>query len=112
MANKDAWKNCTSARFTAEQAQKAGKKGAAVSAKVRAQYATFRESFKEQMTPDRMARIFTALAEKAENGDVQAAAFLRDTMGEKPTERVEQTVNEITFRVKGVSTEEAEDLFG
>lgn len=49
----------------------------------------FRESFKESMTQERMAKIFNALCEKAENGDVQAAAFLRDTMGEKPTDTME-----------------------
>ena len=76
-------------RFSGEEAVKAGKKGAAVSATVRKQRAMFRESFKERMTQERMAKIFNALCEKAENGDVQAAAFLRDTMGEKPTDTME-----------------------
>ena len=112
MANKNAGENGKSTRFDGNTAAKAGKKGAAVTNVVKKQYATFRESFKEQMTPERMARIFAALAEKAENGDVQAAAFLRDTMGEKPTEKVEQTLNEIVFRVEGCTPEEADELFG
>lgn len=76
-------------RFSGKVAQTAGRKGAAVSAVVRQQRAFFRESFKERMTPERMAKIFDALCEKAECGDVQAAAFLRDTMGEKPTDTME-----------------------
>lgn len=51
--------------------------------------ATWRETFKQRMTQDRMAKIFDALCEKADAGDVQAAAFLRDTMGEKPTDTME-----------------------
>lgn len=76
-------------RFSGKEAVEAGRKGAAVSAVVRKQRAMFRESFKERMTQERMAKIFNALCEKAENGDVQAAAFLRDTMGEKPTDTME-----------------------
>ena len=76
-------------RFSGKVAETAGRKGAAVSAVVRKQRALFRESFKERMTPERMAKIFDALCEKAECGDVPAAAFLRDTMGEKPTETME-----------------------
>ena len=76
-------------RFSGKEAETAGRKGAAVSATVRKQSAMFRESFKERMTQDRMEKIFNALCEKAENGDVQAAAFLRDTMGEKPTDTME-----------------------
>ena len=40
------------------------------------------------------------------------STFLRDLLGEKPVEKVEQTVNEISFRVEGVSAEEADELFG
>ena len=86
-------------RFSGSKAVEAGKKGAAVSAKVRAQHATFRESFKEYMTPEKMERIFFALSEKAEHGDVHAAAFLRDTMGEKPTDRVELEGGEMPLNV-------------
>ena len=51
--------------------------------------ATWRETFKQRMTQDRMEKIFDAVCEKAEGGDMQAAAFLRDTMGEKPTDTME-----------------------
>ena len=99
VANKSAGENGQSTRFSGKEAAKAGKKGAAVSAAVRSQRATFRESFKEYMTPEKMERIFFALSEKAEHGDVQAAAFLRDTMGEKPTDRVELEGGEMPLNV-------------
>ena len=113
MANKEAGRNGTETRYrSGKEAAKAGKKGGSASGVVRQQRALFRDSFKERMTPERMAKIFDALAEKAEAGDVQAAAFLRDTMGEKPTDKIEQTVNEITFKGEGISAEEADELFG
>jgi len=95
-------------RFRGRSAVEAGAKGNETKKIKKA----WRESFKERMTQDRMNQIFDALAEKASAGDVQAAAFLRDTMGEKPTEKIEQTVQEIAFKVEGVSPEEADELFG
>ena len=90
MANKKAGENGRNTRFkSGKEAANAGKKGGAVSGVVRQQRAMFRDAFKERMTDDRMAKIFDALCEKAEAGDVQAAAFLRDTMGEKPTDTME-----------------------
>ncbi len=64
------------------------------------------------MTDGDRLRIFDAMLEKAAAGDVRAAEFIRDTMGEKPTDRIEQTVNEIAFRVEGVSPKEADEIFG
>ena len=90
MANQRSIANGEKTRFgSGEEAAKQGRKGGTASGIARRQYAMFRESFKERMTQERMAKIFNALCEKAENGDVQAAAFLRDTMGEKPTDTME-----------------------
>ena len=72
-------------QFCGSSAAEAGAKGRETQKKQRA----WRETFKERMTPERMAEIFDALAKKASDGDVQAAAFLRDTMGEKPTDTME-----------------------
>ena len=90
----------------------AGRKGAAASAVVRRQYATFRDAFKAMMTDEDRQKIYDALMTKAMSGDVRAAEFLRDTLGEKPVERVEQTVNEITFRIEGVDPAEADEISG
>ena len=64
------------------------------------------------MTDGDRLRLFDAMLEKAAAGDVRAAEFIRDTMGEKPTDRIEQTVNEVSFRIKGVSEAEADCISG
>ena len=113
MANKNSIKNGEGTRFrSGEEAATAGKNGGVASGAARRQYATFRDAFKAMMTDEDRQKIYDALITKAMSGDVRAAEFLRDTLGEKPVEKVEQTVNEITFRVEGVSPEEADELFG
>ena len=95
-------------RFNGERAVAAGKK----SAETRAQIGRLKHAAEKVVTPKRAEEIIEALATKAASGDVQASTFLRDLLGEKPVEKVEQTVNEISFRVEGVSAEEADELFG
>lgn len=113
MANKNAGKNGVETRFqSGKEAAKAGEKGGVASVAVRRQYASFRDAFKAMMTDEDRQKIYDALITKAMSGDVRAAEFLRDTLGEKPVERVEQTVNEITFRIEGVSEEEADEISG
>lgn len=113
MANKNAGKNGVETRFqSGKAAAKAGEKGGVASAVVRRQYASFRDAFKAMMTDEDRQKIYDALMTKAMSGDVRAAEFLRDTLGEKPVERVEQTVNEITFRIEGVDPAEADEISG
>lgn len=95
-------------RFSGERAVAAAKK----SAETRVQIGRLKRAADEVITPEKAREIIDALATKAASGDVQASTFLRDLLGEKPVEKVEQTVNEITFRVEGVSPEEADELFG
>lgn len=95
-------------RFNGKRAASAGKK----SAETRVQIGRLKHAADEVITPEKAREIIDALATKAASGDVQASTFLRDLLGEKPVEKVEQTVNEITFRVEGVSPEEADELFG
>ena len=95
-------------RFSGERAVKAAKK----SAETRVQIGRLKHAAEEVVTPEKARSIISALADKAAAGDVQASTFLRDLLGERPVEKVEQTVNEITFRVEGVSPEEADELFG
>ena len=113
MANKQAWKNCVNARFNANERKKASDAGKK-SGEVRGNHAValFREACKEVVTYDRMLKMVGAIAEKAEAGDYRSFEILRDTMGEKPKEQIEQTINEIAFRVEGVSPEEADEIFG
>lgn len=95
-------------RFSGSRAAEAQKK--AVETKV--QIGRLKHAAEKVVTEKRAEEIIEALATKAASGDVQASTFLRDLLGEKPVEKVEQTVNEISFRVEGVSAEEADELFG
>ena len=95
-------------RFCGERAAKAQQK----SVETRVQIGRLKHAAEKVVTPKRAEEIIEALATKAASGDVQASTFLRDLLGEKPVEKVEQTVNEISFRVEGVSAEEADELFG
>lgn len=114
MANKNSIKNGEGTRFKSGDtaAKSAGKKGGVRSGEAKRQYATFRDAFKAMMTDEDRQKIYDALMTKAMSGDVRAAEFLRDTLGEKPVERVEQTLNEITFRIEGVDPAEADAISG
>lgn len=113
MANKQAYKNGLRSQFqSGDEAVKAGRAGGVASGRSKRKWASLREAFKERMTDGDRLRIFDAMLEKAAAGDVRAAEFIRDTMGEKPTDRIEQTVNEIAFRIEGVSEAEADLISG
>lgn len=113
MANKNAGKNGIATRFSGKERQRASD-AAKKSGVVRGNHAValFREACKEVVTYERMLKMVEAIAEKAELGDYRSFEILRDTMGEKPKEQIEQTINEIAFRVEGVSQEEADEIFG
>lgn len=95
-------------RFSGERAVKAAKK----SAETRVQIGRLKHAAEKVITPKKAEEIIAALADKAACGDVPASTFLRDLLGEKPAEKVEQTINEIAFRIEGVSDEEADAISG
>ena len=113
MANRQAGRNGVATRFhSGNKAANAGRAGGVASGESKRKWATLRDAFKDKMTDGDRVRIFSAMLEKASAGDVRAAEFIRDTMGEKPTVSIEQQVSEIAFRIEGVSPEEADKLLG
>lgn len=112
MANRQAGRNGVATRFqSGKQAANAGRAGGIVSGESKRKWATLREAFKDNMSDGDRVRIFNAMLEKAAAGDVRAAEFIRDTMGEKPTVCVDAgEPTEITFRVIGCTQEEADML--
>lgn len=72
-------------RFNGKRAESAGKK----SAETRVQIGRLKHAAEEVITPKKAKEIIEALATKAANGDVQASTFLRDLLGEKPTDTME-----------------------
>lgn len=78
---------------TKEERQEIGRKGGLA----RAENIKKRKSLKEELlalleTNDNNNKISLALLEKAINGDIQAFTTIRDTIGEKPVDKVEQEV--------------------
>lgn len=112
MANRYAGNNGIATRFqSGNKAAKAGRDGGIASGESKRRWKSLREAFRELLTDDDLILMFNALLSKAKEGDVRAAEFLRDTMGEKPTVSIETTEpTEITFRVIGCTQEEAEQL--
>ena len=114
MANKEAYKNGLQTQFRSggNAAVKAGRAGGLATAEANRQLATLREAFAAAMTGEDRLGIYYAMRDRALAGDVKAAVFIRDTMGEKPVDKIEQAVNEIAFRVEGVSEAEADLISG
>lgn len=56
--------------------------------------------------------ITVALLKEAENGNTKAYEIVRDTVGEKPTDKIEQTTNMNINAYKELSIEELKKLAG
>ena len=94
---------------TPEQARANGQKGGIASGEARRKKRTFRELIETVMTmevddpaihaklielgldPTHDMAITMAAVRKAENGDIEATRYLRDTKGEKPTEALQMS---------------------
>lgn len=68
-----------------------GKKAGVASGVARREKKLFREAIEKQLNAN-IYDAMHALWMKAKQGDVQAAVFLRDTIGEKPKDKVENDV--------------------
>lgn len=64
-------------------------------------YTTLTEALKEQCTPEIMAQLTEVLVKKAKAGNLKAYELLRDQLGEKPVERIEQANVEIKVEFEG-----------
>jgi hypothetical protein len=85
--------------FTSEEAQRNGRKGAAASVKARRKQKRMRETLKMLLSLpsdvreglSRMESSCIAQVLKAEGGDLAAFLAVRDTIGEKPTDKTDIT---------------------
>lgn len=80
-------KNATS--FTAENAAEMQKK----STKAKRMYKSLTDDLKERLTPERVAKMNERMIFMAERGNISAWEKIRDTIGEKPTDKVEVSGN-------------------
>lgn len=91
--------------FTAENARSA----AAKAAEARKKYRPLKEIARDALPEEEWAAILSAIKERALDGDIRAAEFLRDTSGEKPKEEVEMNAG-IKFAFESI--EDWDELSG
>ena len=82
-------------QFRGEYAVRAGAKGN----EVKRERKTWREATREAVTPEVMERIIATAIQQSIDGNANARDFLRDTMGEKPSDSMEISGNVTPFSV-------------
>lgn len=79
--------------MTEEQQREIARKGGIASAEARKRRKTLKEELIALLeTNDNNNKISLAILQKALNGDIQAFTTIRDTIGEKPVDKVEADV--------------------
>lgn len=81
------------ANLTAKSSKEArilGAKGGKKSGEVRRANASLNEALREAVTPEVAKQITETIVRKARAGNLKAYELIRDGLGEKPTEKVEQ----------------------
>ena len=77
-----------------DEVREIGKKGGIASGEARRRKKTLREELIALLeTNNNNEKISVAILQKALNGDIQAFTTIRDTIGEKPVDKVEAEVN-------------------
>lgn len=75
---------------TTEEARERGSKGGKASVESRQMRASLNEALREAVTPEVAKQITETIVRKARAGNLKAYELIRDGLGEKPTEKVEQ----------------------
>jgi hypothetical protein len=97
---------------TPEERKEIATRGGLKSGEARRARRTLREELLALLQQgDIQEKITLALVKKAENGDIKAYEVLRDTIGEKPIERLDSNVN-ISNPLNGLTEEELKKLAG
>ena len=79
---------------TKKEARERGRAGGIKSGQVRAERKTFKEELLTLLREkDTQKNISVALVLKALDGDIRAFEVLRDTVGEKPTDKIDMSAN-------------------
>ena len=78
---------------TTEEQREIAKQGGIASGKARREKKLFREEIEKQLGQS-IADIVKAAIDKSKQGDIQASVFLRDTIGEKPTDKLDATIDQ------------------
>lgn len=85
---------------TKEEARERGRNGGIKSGEARREKKLFKEAIEKQLGQS-IDSMISSMIEQAQKGNVQAITFLRDTIGEKPTDKVEAEVNsDVTINIE------------
>ena len=83
-----------------ERQKELGKMGGIKSGEAKREKKLFKEAIEKQLGQS-IDSMITSMIAQAQNGNVQAITFLRDTIGEKPTDKVEAEVNsDVTINIE------------
>lgn len=83
-----------------EEAREKGRKGGIKSGEARREKKLFKEAIEKKLGQS-LDSMVEAMIEQAQKGNVQAITFLRDTIGEKPTDKVEADLNtDVTINIE------------
>lgn len=77
-------------KLTHEEAVENGRKGGLKSVEARRAIKTFKQAFEEELTDEKIKKLIDSMYEKARKGDTKAFELIRDTMGQKPVEQIQQ----------------------
>ena len=85
-----------------EELREMGRKGGIASGEARRRKKTLKEELIALLeTNDNNNKISLAILQKALNGDIQAFTTIRDTIGEKPVDKVEADINsDVTINIE------------
>jgi len=77
---------------TKKEARERGRAGGIKSGEAKREKKLFKEAIEKKLGKS-LDSMIEAMIKQAQTGNVQAITFLRDTIGEKPTDKVEAEVN-------------------
>ncbi|HIQ91013.1 MAG TPA: hypothetical protein IAB27_05265 [Candidatus Coprosoma intestinipullorum] len=85
--------------LTSEEARKYGRKGGIASGKARAMRKTFREAINDNLDDKTLEAMIKAMIKETKKGNTRAFELLRDTVGEKPIEQI-QNINPPVIKIE------------
>ena len=77
---------------SSEEVREMGRKGGIKSGEARREKKLFKEAIEKKLGKS-IDSMIDSMIDQANRGNVQAITFLRDTIGEKPTDKVEASVD-------------------
>ena len=86
--------------LTVEEQREIARKGGKASVEARREKKLFKEAIEKKLGQS-LDSMIDSMIEQANKGNVQAITFLRDTIGEKPTDKIEADVkNDVTINIE------------